>query len=164
MKNSFFILLLSFITACQAETPPKGDQFQRVFTVISSEKVFAMPFSGLMKQLSPLCKPNTRKDSDLEKDGNVECAKETEVLAMDVTGTATPSMTIITGTFAGLDHCEYMRQVLTKQYGRPHDSSGACNAHWKMKPGKNGRQRSIGLESGKNAPVVYFSIAEEQGP
>jgi len=161
MKKAALLLLLSCVSACQAETKPTGDPFERVFAAISSGKIFSTPFHALLRQLDPLCTLN--KSSDVDKDGNVACAKETGIEAMDVTGTATPSMTIVTATFAGLERCAYLRQALTRQYGKPRDSSGACSAHWKIKPGKNGRQRTVGFESAKNGARVYFSIAEEQG-
>ncbi len=117
-----------------------------------------------MKQLDTLCKPNMRKDSNIPKDGNVECGKDTGIKEMDVTGTATPAVTIITSTFAGMDRCDYMRKTLTKQYGKPRDSTGECTANWNVKPGKNGRKKSVGIEKSKDGTVVFFSMDEEQGP
>lgn len=152
--KSIFALFLSIFTVSQAETLSKTDPFERVFSVISSDKIFSTPLAGLMKQLDTLCKPNTGKDSNFDRDGNVECGKLTGVKDMDITGTATPAIAIITATFIGLDRCAYLRQNLTKQYGKPRESNGPCNAHWNLKAGKNGRARSVGFERSKDGTQV----------
>ena len=143
------------VSACQAEVPPASDQFDKVFSAISSEKIFATSFPKLMKQLNGMCKPL--------KDGDVACAKEAAVKELHIGPTEDPFVSSIQSVFVGNDKCEKMKTALSKQYGKPKVVKAPCYLEWKLKKGAAGQQRMATIQATKD-DAVFFSMEEEQGP
>lgn len=161
------ILLLALIagpgSGLSAQTEPAQD-FKSVFQTISAKNALSMSFREHMTKLRPLCTERDKTDPDYDRKGTVKCLSKTEVSGLDMVGTATPAVTMISATIAGVDKCGYMRSVLIQQYGKPDKSEGNCNSEWLVKRGNAKPLVHVGLEADIKDDTVYFSNQEEQGP
>ncbi|MFZ6655044.1 hypothetical protein [Undibacterium sp. TJN19] len=158
MKKLLCLLFAFPALHAHAETSP----FEQVFDAISNPRVFDMSFSKILAPLNGLCKKSTRTGVDLIKNGNVECTKNTDVESLTISGSETPTVSMIQASFTGADKCEAMKKILVERFGKPGKTSGACDVSWNLKPLKKGGPRRVaGIEAAKDK--IYFSYAEEQG-
>lgn len=156
-------LLTSLVFAnCYAQADRKTGQFEKVFDVISSEKVFAAPFARVMRQLDGVCAQSTATGNDLLKKGNVVCEESANVRSFTMADAAAEPVTMIRSSFFGADKCQYMVGVLNKRYGKPESKNGPCKMSWKIRTKRGGAARHASIEADQKADVVYFDLNEDQ--
>lgn len=81
--------------SCYAQDDKRTEQFEKVFDVISSEKIFATPFSGVLKNLHGVCTPSAASGDDLLKKGNVACEKSSDVRRFSMPNAGSEPVTMI---------------------------------------------------------------------
>lgn len=160
MKKYLLLALLPVVAACQAQAPADTAKFDKMFAVISTDKIYATTFPALIKQLDGMCKPIKKAASDRTL-WNVECEKNTRVKGMQVSPLIQAPVSTILVEFDAVDKCEYMRKILTKKYGKPSSTTAPCHASWAVKAGKDGNKRTASLEPGKDH-TVYFEMTEDE--
>ena len=158
MKKLLCLLFAFSALHVHAETTP----FEKVFDAISSPRVFDMSFAKILAPLDGLCKKSTRTGVDLIKNGNVECVKNTDVESLTISGSETPTVSMIQASFTGADKCEAVKKILTERFGKPGKTDNACDMSWNLKSlKKGGPRRVVSMEAAKDK--IYFSYGEEQG-
>jgi hypothetical protein len=163
MKKIFCFLSSMVFASCYAQADKKTEKFEKLFDVISSEKVLATPFAGVMQQLHGVCAPSTATGDDLLKKGNVACEKSADVRRFTMADAGSDPVTMIQSSFFGANKCQYMISVLNKRYGKPESKNGACKMSWKVKTIRGGAARHASIEADQKSNVVYFDLNEDQG-
>lgn len=163
MKKISFVAATLVFTNCFAAPDNKTEHFEKVFDIISSNKVFATSFAGVMQQLRGVCSPSTASGDDLLKKGNIACEKSANVRTFTMADAGADPVTMIQSSFFGTDKCLYMISVLNKRYGKPESKSGSCEMSWKVKMKRGGGARHASIEADQKANVVYFDLNEDQG-
>jgi hypothetical protein len=154
-------LCLAASACVQAED---ATPLQQVIKVIGSPKVYGTTGTQLLQQLAPACKPSTLDQRTQYKRGNVECVAAVGADSFSVSP-EDGKVTLIQAKFAGAAHCDEFKQVLSKNFGKPSKSNGACALTWRLAPAsKGGPARQVELEASAADDKVYFSLGEEQGP
>jgi len=156
------VLLSGMACSANAQSEPT-QEFKIVFQAISAKNALSISFPEHIRKMRPLCTARDENDPDTGRKGTASCLGKTGVTALDVTGTASPAVTMIDASISGIDKCTYMRARLVQLYGKPAESTGACNGSWIVK--RKGKPIvHIAIEEDKEANFVYFSHQEEQGP
>lgn len=163
MKKIFCLLAGLLTASCYAQADKKTEHFRKVFDVISSEKIFATPFGGVLKNLHGVCSPSAASGDDLLKKGNVACEKSADVRSFSMPNAGSEPVTMIQSSFFGTDKCEYMISVLNKRYGKPESKNGVCEMSWKIKTKRGSASRYASIEADQKSNVVYFDLEQEQG-
>lgn len=95
-KEKISCLLAGLLAAsCYAQDDKRTEQFEKVFDVISSERIFATPFSGVLKNLHGVCTPSAASGDDLLKKGNVACEKSSDVRRFSMPNAGSEPVTMI---------------------------------------------------------------------
>lgn len=163
-KAKLLMLALLFVSACDAsaQKEPNPD-FKKVFESISAKNALSQSFRAHLKNMRPLCTERPASDPQFDRMGNVRCEKTSDVTTFNLVGSESPVVTMLDATVAGSDKCTYMRARLVQLYGKPAESTGACNGSWIVK--RKGKPIvHIAIEEDKKENLVYFSHQEEQGP
>jgi len=163
MKNILFILASVVFSNCYAQSDKQTEPFEKVFSVISSEKVFSTRFSGIMRQLNGVCTLSAAEGDEVIKKGNVVCDKATEVRSFTMPDAGADTVTMIQSSFFGLEKCSYMIAALNKRYGIPESKNGACEMSWNVKTKRGELPRHVSIEADQKNNVVYFDLNEDQG-
>jgi len=136
--------------------------FARVFDVISAKDVLSKNSTSLFKNLVGLCAYKEPIGPDRHSQGNVQCGADTEIKKMTVSGTEGPNIFMVSAVIYGKEKCDYMRQVLSKNFGRPKKLEGDCHMEWAAKGSKGHGRTLVGMQLSKEENQIYFSINEEE--
>ncbi len=163
LRKLIFTIFVQFLVANFANAQNPSEQFEKIISVIGSDRVFNYSYGQIILQLDGVCKKTTRPDDD--KAGNVECVEAADVKKFNIVGSEDPKVTMINVSFVGADKCAYFKDFLTKRFGKPKSIKSSCEMDWTIKSkGKGLPLRYIGFQSVPFKDKTLFEIGEEQGP
>jgi hypothetical protein len=162
LKKLIFSVFVQFFVANFANAQNPSEQFEKIISIIGSDRIFNYSYDQIIQQLDGVCKKSTRPD---DRAGNVECVEAADVKKFNIVGSGDPKVTMINVSFVGADKCTYFKDFLTKKFGKPKSVKSNCEMDWVIKSkGKGLPRRYIGFQSVPSKDKTLFEIGEEQGP
>lgn len=162
MKKAVASFLVLFASCAAAADIQDASPFVRVFDVISAKDVLSKNSGSLFKYLAGLCVYKEPSGAEKYSQGNVQCGSDADIKKMTVSGTADPNIFSVSAVIYGKEKCAYMRQVLTKNFGRPRKGKSDCDMEWAAKGSKGHGRTLVAMELSKEENQIYFSINEEE--
>jgi len=159
-------IIATYVVLCASCAGAAGigdaSPFAKAFDVISAKNVLSTNSASLFKNLAGLCTYKEPTGPDRHSQGNVQCGADAEIKKMTVSGIEDSNIFKVSAVIYGKEKCNYMKQVLSKNFGRPKKLEGDCHMEWAAKGSKGHGRTLVGMQLSKEENQIYFSINQEE--
>ncbi len=165
MKAILALVIVASNLLASARAAEEANPFERVFSLISTQKTIGTARARLMSQLAPVCRKSTLPKTEQYKHGNIECIPAVGADGFSVSADGDGPVGMLRVSFRGAAQCTHVKKVLLANFGKPTTTKGPCSMDWQLKPlSRGGPARYVGFETSTEDDRIHYEIGEEQGP
>lgn len=153
-KFSKTLSFLLFLTLGQELYAEQSQDFKGIFSIIGTKDFFKLDRNEFDQKIYSICQYD-------KKTYEYVCKESAGVKFMRLSGD--PKNGFLQSAFYGVEECEYVYKLLTKEFGKPKSKKDTCNMDWRLPPLKGSDSgRYLGIELNREKKVIYFDIGSDQ--